>query len=291
VSIHPLALVSPTTRIGPSVSIGPFCLIESDVTIGAGCILEQGVVIKEGTMLGENNHVFEGVVLGGPPQHVHMPPRPGRVIIGSGNTIRENVTVHRALETGHATVIGDSNLLMVNAHVAHDCRLGDHTILTNNVMLAGHVVVEDRAYLSGAAGVHQFCRVGSLAMVGGQAHINKDVPPFVTVDGLSSYVVGLNQIGLRRAGYDLEMIRQLKAAYRMIYRSGLSWAEILERLREEYGHGPAAHFYEFLSTTVRGIVPERRPPAGATIQLRRHAEIAVEADSGESLHEFRAKAG
>lgn len=271
-SIHPLAAVSPTATIGLNVQIGPFCVVESDVTIGSGCILESHVVLKDGTTLGTNNHVFEGAVLGGLPQHVHTPERPGKVLIGSGNTIRENVTVHRALESGGQTTIGDDNLLMISAHVAHDCRLGNNTILTNNVMLAGHVTVEDRAYLSGAAGAHQFCRIGTLAMVGGQAHLVKDVPPYVTIDGLSSLVVGLNQIGLRRAGFDREAIRQLKAAYRVIYRSGLAWAEVLKRLKSEFSDGPAAGFYRFLSTTNRGITPERRLPPGATIKLRRGTE-------------------
>jgi UDP-N-acetylglucosamine acyltransferase len=152
--------------------------------------------------------------------------------------------------------------------------LGNHTIITNNVMLAGHVTVEDRAYLSGAAAVHQFCRVGTLAMLGGQAHVVKDVLPFVTVDGLSSLVVGLNQIGLRRAGFDLEGIRQLKAAYRVVYRSGLAWAEILKRLKSEFPDGPAAGFYHFLSTTTRGIIPERRGPSRATIRLLPTTETA-----------------
>ena len=124
------------------------------------------------------------------------------MVIGSDNTIREYATVHRAaLVADHNTTIGDHCLLMVGAHVAHDCRLGNQVILTNNVMLAGHVTVADRAYISGAAGVHQFCRIGTLAMVGGQAHLSQDVPPYVTVDGMSSLVVGLNKIGLRRAGY------------------------------------------------------------------------------------------
>lgn len=266
-SIHPLAVVSPQATIGPDVVIGPFSVIEPGAAIGPRCILESHVVVKSGTTLGPDNHVFEGAVLGGLPQHVHMPESPGRVLIGSGNTIRENVTVHRAMEAEKLTVIGDNNLLMVGCHVAHDCRLGNHTIVTNNVMLAGHVTVEDRAYLSGAAAVHQFCRVGALAMVGGQAHLVKDVPPFVTVDGLSSLVVGLNQIGLRRAGFDRSEVRQLKAAYRVVYRSGLVWAEILKRLKAEFSEGPEAQFYGFLSTTRRGITPERRGPAGATIKL------------------------
>ncbi len=265
--IDPFAVVSPLARLGENVKIGPFCVVEPGTEIGDGCILHARVVIKEGTTLGRNNHVFEGAVLGGVPQHINMPERAGKVIIGSGNTIRENVTIHRALEEDETTVVGDNNLLMVNAHIAHDCRVGNNTIFANNVMLAGHVTVGDRAYLSGAAAVHQFCRIGSFAMVGGQAHINKDVPPYVTVDGLSSYVVGLNQIGLRRAGFSSEQIQRLKEAYRVIYRSGLSWNDILARLQLEFAEGPAAGFYLFLSTTTRGITPERRLPPGATIKM------------------------
>ena len=186
------------------------------------------------------------------------------------------MTVHRALVPDHATVIGDHCLLMVGVHVAHDCHLGNNVIMANNAMLAGHVHVDDRAYISGAAGVHQFCRVGTFAMVGGQAHLVQDVPPYVTVDGLSSLVVGLNKIGLRRAGYDQAAIQELMAAYRVIYRSGLRWAELLEQLRTRFPTGPAALFYEFLSTTARGIVSERRAPPGATIKLR----DTVEAESG-----------
>jgi len=276
VSIHPLAVVSPEATIAPSVQIGPFCVVESGANIGPGCIIESRVVVKEHTSLGANNRVFEGAVLGGLPQHVHVPEKPGRVTIGSGNTIRENVTVHRALVPDHATTIGDNCMLMVNAHVAHDCHLGNNVIVTNNAMLAGHVRVDDRAYISGAAGVHQFCRIGVLAMVGGQAHLVQDVPPYVTVDGLSSLVVGLNKVGLRRAGYSPAAIQELMAAYRVIYRGGLRWADILEQLRTRFPTGPAALFYEFLSTTARGIVSERRAPPGATIKLRENEEAEPE---------------
>ena len=182
------------------------------------------------------------------------------MVIGSNNVIRENATIHRALVPDHATVIGDNCLLMVGIHVAHDCHLGNNVIVTNNAMLAGHVVVGDRAYISGAAGVHQFCRVGCYAMVGGQAHMVQDVPPYVTVDGLSSLVVGLNKVGLRRAGFNQAAIQELMAAYRVIYRSGLRWADVLEQLRTQFPVGPASLFYEFLSTTARGIVSERRAP-------------------------------
>ena len=181
-SIHPTAIVSPSAQIGPDVQIGPFCIVEPDAAIGSGCVLESHVVVKQRTTLGADNHLFDGVILGGLPQHVHVPDQPGQVVIGSGNTIRENVTVHRALVSDHTTVVGDHCLLMVGVHVAHDCHLGNHVIMANNSMLAGHVHVDDRAYISGAAGVHQFCRVGTFAMVGGQAHLVQDVPPYVTVE-------------------------------------------------------------------------------------------------------------
>jgi UDP-N-acetylglucosamine acyltransferase len=276
VSVHPSTIVSSSAQIAPDAQIGPFCVVESGAVVGPGCILESRVTVKEGTTLGTNNRVFEGAVLGGLPQHVHIPDQPGRVVIGSGNVIRENVTVHRALVPDHVTQIGDNCLLMVNTHVAHDCHLGNNVIMTNNSMVAGHVVVGDRAYLSGAAAAHQFCRIGTLAMVGGQAHLTQDVPPYVTIDGLSSLVVGLNKIGLRRAGYDQATIRDLMAAYRVIYRSGLRWTDVLEQLRTRFPVGPAALFYEFLSTSARGITSERRAPPGATIKLRETETVEAE---------------
>ncbi len=271
-NIHPSAIVDPSVRIGSGVTIGPFCVIERDVRLGEDCHLAAHVVVKNGTVLGPGNLVFEGAVLGGLPQHVNIPENPGRLVIGAGNTIRENVTFHRALQEDGETIIGDNNLFMVNTHIAHDCRIGNHTIFTNNSMLAGHVTIGDRAYLSGAAAAHQFCRIGAYAMVGGQAHINKDVPPFVTLDGLSSHVVGLNSIGLRRAGFTSQQISQLKEAYRVIYRSGLCWNDILQKLQEDFTDGPAAQFYQFLSTTTRGIMAERRLPPGAVVKLRQVEE-------------------
>lgn len=285
-SVHPSAIVSPTAHVAPDAQIGPFCIIESGAIVGPGCILESRVTVKEATTLGANNRVFEGTVLGGLPQHVHIPENPGRVVIGSGNVFRENVTVHRALVPDHTTTIGNNCLFMVSTHVAHDCHLGNNIIMTNNAMLAGHVVVDDRAYISGAAAVHQFCRIGTFAMVGGQAHMVQDVPPYVTVDGLSSLVVGLNKIGLRRAGFDQAALQQLMAAYRVIYRSGLRWVDVLEQLRTRFPVGPAALFYEFLSTTARGIVSERRAPPGATIKLREAETVEAEPDE-----ELRVKFG
>jgi UDP-N-acetylglucosamine acyltransferase len=271
VRIHPLAVVDPAARIGSQVVIGPFCVIEHDVVIGDGCVLESHVVVKQQTTLGVKNHVCEGAVLGGMPQHLRMPEQVGAVMIGSNNTIREHVTVHRSLYHHEATIVGDHNLLMVGVHIAHDCRVGNHTILANNSMLAGHVAVEDRAYVSGGVAVHQFCRVGGYSMVGGLARVIKDVPPYVTIDGRSGYVVGLNTVGLRRNGFSNEEIGQLKTAYRLIYRSGLKWQLILERLQNEFVSGPASRLFTFFSASTRGIVAERREPPTATLKLREEA--------------------
>jgi len=267
VKIHPLAVIHPSAKLGHNVTVGPFAVIEANVAIGHNCTIESRAVIKHDTTLGDNNHIFEGAVLGGLPQHVRIPERPGSMIVGSGNTIRENVTIHRAMEEGHLTIVGNNNLMMVCAHIAHDCHVGDNVIFANNCMMAGHVTVEDRAFVSGGVAVHQFCRIGRMAMVGGQARIVKDIPPFVTIDGGSGYVVGLNTIGLRRNGATTAEISQLKAAYRLVYRSNLKWNEIVDRLGRDFRNGLAAHFYEFFLGTHRGITQERRMPPGATIKL------------------------
>ncbi len=271
--IHPLAIVDPAAEIGRDVRIGPFCVIEAGVRIGDDCQLESHVVIRSGTELGPRNHIYEGTVLGGAPQHARHGGTSGRLIIGSGNIIREHVTLHRGMHADSATIVGNDNLIMVGVHFAHDCRIGNNTIVTNNAGLAGHVEVQDRAYVSGQVGVHQHCRIGRLAMVGGQAHVVKDIPPFVTVDGATTLVVGLNLVGLRRAGFSSEDIQQLKEAYRVIYRSGLSWKEIMARLKRDFQTGPAAEFHDFFMGGTRGFTPERRFPVGRpTLKLRELTE-------------------
>src|SRR5690606_14452205 len=169
----------------------------------------------------------------------------------------------------HATQLGDDCLIMVGSHLAHDCVVGNHVVLTNNVMLAGHVTVGDRAYLGGGAAVHQYCRVGRNAMVGGLARIVQDVPPFMMIDGESNQVVGLNKVGLRRAGFTPQERNDLKEAYQVLYRQGLNWEEVLAALEERFAAGPAAELAPFLRGTSRGYLRERRTPPKATIRLVR----------------------
>jgi len=272
--IHPLAVVSPQAIVGHQVDIGPFCVIEAGAVIGDGCKLLSHVVIREGVEIGCDNTIHEGAILGGEPQHLAAT-EPGRLQIGNGNTIRENVTIHRGLSPTEVTSIGDDNLIMVGAHIAHDCRIANKTIIANNVLLAGHIEVGNRAYLSGAVAVHQFVRIGELAMVGGQSHVKRDVPPFVTVDGQSSLIVGLNVIGLRRSGFTTPEINKLKLAYRTIYRSGLAWHDMLEALAKHTDAG-AVKLHEFLSASKRGFMQERRS-SRPVIKLR---DEAAETSSG-----------
>src|SRR5262245_35647420 len=218
-------------------------------------------------MIGCNNEIGEGAVIGGVAQHVHVNDPGGTLTIGSHNRIRENVTIHRGWNNDACTIIGDHNMLMVGSHVAHDCRVGNHCILVNHVLLGGHAQVEDRAYLGGASAVHQFCRVGRLAMIGGVTKITQDATPFVMVEGSGAQVVGLNKVGLRRNGYTPEQILQLKAAYRVIYREGRRWSEVLAILKSDFNTGPAAAFHEFLKSGSRGFVQERRISSKATLKI------------------------
>lgn len=265
--IHPLALVHPEAIIGQDVEIGPFAVVERGTSIGDGCRLAGHVFVKAGTTLGKYNIIAEGAIIGGRPQHLGATGEVGTLVIGDHNQIREHVTIHVGLAPNHTTTIGSHCLLMVNVHVAHDCHIGDNVIMANNVMLAGHVSIGNRAFISGAVGIHQFCRVGAFAMVGGQAHITQDIPPYVTIDGQSSLIVGLNKVGLKRAGFsDVEM-KELKEAYRIIYRSGARWADVLEQLKTKFSSGAAAAFSTFFAEGKRGFVQERRTPPTATLKL------------------------
>lgn len=265
--IHPAAVISPKAVIHPSVEIGPFCIIEPGAIVGQGCKLAGHVTIKAETLVGRDCRILEGTVLGGMPQHLNPPEFPGRVIIGERTVLRENVTVHRAMKSEGETRVGNDCLLMAGAHVAHDCRVGNRVILTNNVMIGGHVHVGDRAVLGGGVAIHQNCRVGRLAMVGGCTKVVQDLPPFVLADGSSAMIVGLNRIGLKRSGMTDGEIRQLKNAYRLIYRRGLSFDDMVAALEQEFSAGPAAEFIEFFRQGSRGFVQERRSPPRSAIRL------------------------
>lgn len=286
--IHPTAIVSPRAVVHSSVEIGPFSIIEADAVIGQGCKLAGRTTIKSHTILGRDVVVGEGAVLGGLPQHISPPENPGRVIVGERTVIRENVTIHRAMITDGETRIGSDCLMMVGSHAAHDVRVGNRVIITNNVLLGGHVQIGDRAVLGGAAAVHQHCRVGRLAMVGACAKIVQDVPPFVLTDGEMGMIVGLNRVGLRRSGMTREEVDSLKEAYRLIYRRGYLFDEMVATLAKEHPTGPATELSEFFAGGKRGFAQERRSPPKATIRI--HA-AADDLEDEDSAGELKRKAG
>jgi len=279
--IHPTAVVDPRAELGQNVVVGAFCIVEAGAILGDGCRLEPRAIVKSRTTLGLDNEIGEAAVIGGRAQHVHVHEPGGTLLIGSHNRIRENVTIHRGWNNDAQTIVGDHNMLMVGSHVGHDCRVGNHCILVNHVLLGGHVQVEDRAYVGGASAVHQFCRIGRLAMIGGLARITQDVPPFVMVEGGVTQIVGLNKIGLWRNGYTAEQILQLKAAYRVIYREGRRWNEVLDILKADFNTGPAAAFHEFLKTGKRGFVQERRISRKATLKIVDPGQDEIEQDQAK----------
>ena len=280
--IHPSAVVSPQAEIASGVEIGPFCIVEAGSRVEEGCHLVSHVSVRSGTTIGRETTIYEGSVIGGLPQHTKIPTQPGEVIIGARNILREHVTIHRSLNSGTVTRLGDDCLLMVGAHVAHDCLIGNNVILTNGAMLGGHVEVGDRVCFGGNSAVHQFCRVGRLAMVGGCTKVVQDVPPFVLTDGATALIVGLNKVGLRRAGFDRHQILELKRAYRLIYRRGLTFQETLEALHREFPAGPPAEFAPFFEGGERGFVQERRSPPRVAIRVHPALDDLEDEVNGES---------
>jgi UDP-N-acetylglucosamine acyltransferase len=221
VQVHPTAVVGARAELGEGVRVGPYAVVEGGARVGAGCEIGAHAVVKRFTQMGARNRVFEHAVLGGEPQDVNWRGEETGLLVGDDNLFREHVTIHRATRAGEPTRIGDRNFLMVGVHVAHDCQVGDDNVFANGAALAGHIRVEDHAFLSNDVGCHQFVRVGRYAMVGGKSKIVQDVLPFFTTDGNPPRARGLNTVGLRRAGFSAESRRALRAAYRVLLREGL----------------------------------------------------------------------
>ena len=229
-AVHPTALVAPDAQLGPDVCVGPFAVIEARTQIGAGCEIRAYAVVKQFTSLGAGCVVHENAVLGGEPQDLSYSGADSRLLIGERCRVREGATINRAATPGGETRVGEDCYVMAGAHVGHDCVVGNRVILGNNVLLAGHVRIEDDAFLSGGVGVHQFCRVGRLAMIGGITKLVQDALPFVTTDGNPGRARGLNVVGLRRAGVTASELRVLKQAHQILLRSGLGLDTALSQL-------------------------------------------------------------
>ncbi len=258
ISIHPTALLGKNSNIGRNVEIGPYSVIEEGVTIGDDTTILDHVHIGKGTTIGKDNVVHMGAVIGHEAQHKAASGKESFLNIGDHNVFREYVTVHRGFEDKSATTIGDDNYFMVFAHVGHDCHIGSHVVLTNAVLLGGHVSLDDHSILSGGCGVHQFCRIGSYTMIGGHATITKDVPPYMLVDDNQDLVGSINLVGIRRAGFIEEVKRDIKNAYKILYLSGLNVTHATEQIIAKCHTDEVAYLIEFMKHSKRGILGHRK---------------------------------
>lgn len=268
VEIHSTAIVEEGAAIGPGSVIGAYAYVGAGVTLEAGCRLHHHATVEGFTSLGRNCEVFPYACIGLKTQDLkYRGGRPG-LKVGAGNVFREFCTIHAATFDGDFTVIGDQNCFLAYTHVAHDCRIGSHVIMSNNATLAGHVQVEDHVIVGGMAGVHQFCRLGARAMVGGCSKVEKDVPPFLIADGQPAVIRGINTIGLQRAGFSREQTAAIKSAYKLLYRDGLNRAQALEKLaaHPQANTAEIRAFLAFADRSERGFAPGPRraeeDPAG-----------------------------
>lgn len=239
--IHPTAIIDRSAVIADSAVVGPYSVVGPDVRLGKGTVLHNHVTVQRHTAIGDENEVYPYSVLGADPQDRKWRGEAARCTIGHRNIIREHVTVHRGTTNGGGmTAIGDDNLIMVAAHIAHDCVLSDHITVANQVMLAGHVHVEEGANIGGGAGVHHFATIGACAFVGGLARITKDVPPFMIVEGHPAEVRAINSIAMSRRGYEPQHIEAVKDAFKRLYRdNGAPMVDKLCELRRDYADVPA----------------------------------------------------
>lgn len=257
-NIHPSAVIDPEAELGSDVVVGPMAVIGAGVSVGDRCRIDAGAQLRGPTRLGVENHVYSGACVGFDPQDLKFAGERTALEVGDRNHFREHTTIHRG--TGHGggvTTIGDDNLFMVGTHVAHDCLVGSHTIFANNATLAGHVEVADYAVISAFTSVHQFCRIGRHAYIGGYSIVTRDALPFVKTVGARPACFGINRIGLERRGMAAESIDRLERAYRVLVRSKLNTTQALERLRSELADDPeVAHLAEFVASSERGVIRE-----------------------------------
>ncbi len=263
VKIHPTAIVDPRARLAADVEIGACSIIGGSVSIGAGSVVANNCLIEGESEIGPRCRIFSGAVIGGLPQDLKYRGEKSRVIIGADNVIREFVTINLATGEGDVTRVGSHNLIMAYSHIAHNCTVGSNVVMANGATLAGHVTIEDRAIVGGLVAIHQFVRIGTLAIIGGCSKVVQDVPPYTLVDGHPVRLYGINSIGLRRAGISPGVRSALKTAVRILIVSGLSTSHALEKIRRELPASPELDYLlAFIRNSQRGICRgPRRPEA------------------------------
>jgi UDP-N-acetylglucosamine acyltransferase len=254
--IHPTAIVSPAAKLGNHIRIGPYCVVGANVELGDECVLHSHVVLEGHAKFGRGNEFFPFAAIGGKTQDLKYSGEPTALEVGDHNVFRENCTVHRGTRDNLPTRIGSHNLLLCYSHVAHDCQLGDHIILSNSVGLAGHIIVEDYVIVSGLAAAHQFCRLGAHSIIGGLSKIVQDVAPFMIVDGNPASTRGLNLVGLQRRGFPEQDIRALKAAYKKLFlKKDGNLANAISSLKATHAADTpqVARLIHFIESSERGV--------------------------------------
>ena len=258
VEIGPYAVIEDHVTLGENVKVGAHAVIAANVSIGAGTRIEPHAVINSWTSIGKDSHVFQFASVGAEPQDLKFKGEKSYTIIGDRTTIREYSSIHRATGEGEETRIGSDSLLMACTHVAHNCVVGNHVIMSNAAMIAGHAIIEDRAVLGGMCGIHQFVKIGRNVMIGGMSKVVQDCVPYTIVDGHPARVVGLNSVGIARAGIAVEARRSIKRAYKILFRSGLSLAQAIAVIEQEVDSCEEIdHLLRFLRNAERGICRER----------------------------------
>lgn len=260
----PSAYIAPTARVhsdavvGPGTRVGEFCVIEADVVIGARCVLEPYVYVKRWTSMGDDNQISAGTALGTDPLDKGFSGERSYLRIGSGNKIREHYTISRGTQPESETRIGEGNYIMTAGHIAHNCVIGDNVVIASCALVAGYVEMESQAFISGGVVIHQYSKIGRLAMVGGNTRVNSDLPPYFLYSEFHVAAKGLNMVGLKRAGFGLDEIRRLKTAYRLLYRSGLKQEQALQQIEVQAPSPHTRHLVEFIRGSKRGICRESR---------------------------------
>jgi UDP-N-acetylglucosamine acyltransferase len=253
--IHPTAIVSRDAELASDVEVGAYAIIGENCRILSGCVISPRATLERSVLLGENVKVGIGTILGGPPQDLKYAGEETTVEIGDGTVIREYSTINRGTAHSFKTTVGRNCLLMSYVHLAHDCHIGNNVILSNVVQLAGHVTVEDRAIISGLSAAHQFVRIGRQSFIGGMSRVSKDIPPFLKAVGNPVKLYGLNTVGLQRSGMDDETIRELKRAYRLLFRSEMNVTQAIERAQTELEPLPEVkELLQFVEASERGVV-------------------------------------
>ena len=252
--IHPTALVDASAQLGSDVEVGPWAIIGPQCTVGNGTHIAARATLERNVRLGERVQIGSGAILGGDPQDLKYRGEETWVDIGDETAVREYTTINRGTAHSITTSVGRNCFLMSYVHLAHDCHIGDNVIISNGTQLAGHVTVEDKATISGLCAVHQFSRIGRHSFIGGCSRVAQDVPPFVRAVGNPIKLFGLNSVGLRRTGFDEEVVRELKRAYRVCFRSDLNLGQGVERARAELTMLPdVQHFLDFIEASQRGV--------------------------------------